>query len=91
MGKIEAITAPAGPLAAGWIITTLLWQLPDPYWIVSIFAFVFILLVQWVANRINSIATPHHEVNQRFTGWNWAGIVLGAIWLVLGIIGTIVP
>src|SRR5262249_28176473 len=29
----------AGPLAAGWIITTLLWRLPDPYWIISWFAF----------------------------------------------------
>jgi hypothetical protein len=82
---------PAGPLAAGWIITTLLWKLPDPYWLVSTFAFVFILPVQRAANRINLIVTPHHEVNQRFTGWNWVGIVLGAIWLVLGIIGTIVP
>jgi hypothetical protein len=77
---------PAGPLAAGWIITNLLFMLP----VVWIFSFVFILPVQRVANRINSIATPHHEVNQRFTGWNWVGIALGAIWLLLAIIGTIV-
>ena len=46
---------PAGPLAAGWIITTLLWRLPDPYWLVTFLSFVFILPVQAVANRINSM------------------------------------
>jgi hypothetical protein len=48
---------PAGPLAAGWIITIVLGgRLPDPYWLVTFLAFVFILPVQALANRINSIA-----------------------------------
>jgi hypothetical protein len=49
-----------GPLAAGWIITVL-WRLPDPYWLVSMFEFLFVLPIQALANRINSTAVPGHD------------------------------
>lgn len=26
-----------GPLAAGWIVLTFLWKLPDPYWLITFF------------------------------------------------------
>jgi hypothetical protein len=80
---------PAGPLAVGWIITSLLWKLPDPYWFVSFFSFVFILPVQALANRVNARITSDYDPNQEFTGWNWAGVVVGAIILTLAILGTI--
>jgi hypothetical protein len=87
---------PAGPLAVGWIITTLLGnllgKLPDPYWVVSLvsmFSFVFFLPVQALANRINARIAPDHDPNRGFTGWNRAGVAVGAIMLMLAILGTI--
>lgn len=82
---------PADPLAAGWIITSILWPLPDPYWLISMLAFLFILPVQALANRINSTITPHHNPNRRFTAWNLVSVVVGAIIIILALIGTFLP
>jgi len=84
-------SVPAGPLAAGWIITTLLWKLPDPYWLLSNLAFLFILPVQAVANRINSTVAPDHDPNRHFTAWNLVGVASGAVLMILAIIGTFLP
>jgi len=84
-------TFPAGPLAAGWIVTTLLYKLPDPYWFVCYLAFLFILPVQATANRINLIEEPGHDQNSHFSQWNVAAIIIGGILLVLAIIGTLLP
>jgi len=81
----------AGPLAIGWIITTVLWKLPDPYWLVSEFAFLFMLPPVAAANRINAKVLPNHNPNGRFTAWNWVAIVLGGILVVLAVIGSFVP
>jgi len=53
----------AGPLTAGWIITSLLWRLPEPYWRISMLSFLFMLPVQALANRINATVAPHHDPN----------------------------
>lgn len=82
---------PAGPLAAGWIITSILWKLPDPYWLVSTLSFLFMLPVQALANRINATVSPHHDPNSRFTWWNLAGMAAGSIVLILAIIGLFMP
>jgi hypothetical protein len=84
-------TIPAGPLAAGWIITSLLWRLPDPYWLVSMLPFLFMLPVQALANRINATVAPRHDPNRRFTAWNWVGVVFGVIFMILIIVGMFLP
>jgi hypothetical protein len=82
---------PAGPLAAGWIITSLLWRLPDPYWLVSMLAFIFVLPIQALANRVNATMAPGHDPNRRFTGWNIATVAGGTIFFLLAIIGSVLP
>jgi hypothetical protein len=77
----------AGPLAAGWIITTLLSSLPDPYWLVSALSFVFILPVQALANRVNAKIIPEYDTNGRFTSWNIGGITFFIIFSALAIVG----
>jgi hypothetical protein len=84
-----AASLAAGPLATVWIVTALLWRLPDPYWLV-IFLGVFAMLpVQSAINTINQLAAPHHDANARFTGWNWVAIVLGTPLLMFALYGTI--
>ena len=89
-GVSLGITPPlaAGALAAAWIITSVTWKLPDPYWLISLLAVVFLLPVQAYVNRINDTSVPDHDPNARFSGWNWLTVVVGGCLLVLAILGT---
>jgi hypothetical protein len=80
-----------GWLAAGFIIVSLLWRAPDPYWLISLLAFVFLLPVQAAANRVNAAAAPSHDPNARLTRWNWVLIMIGGLVVVLAIVGTFLP
>ena len=77
----------SGLLTAGYIVLSLLWKLPDPFWIVSIFAFLFQLPVVSAIQKANW----SEDVNSRFTGWNIAGIVFGVIWWILIFAAMIFP
>jgi hypothetical protein len=81
----------AGLLATGWILVTLTWRLPDPYWLVTNFAVLFMLPIQAYANRINAAEAPGHEPNSRFSVWNWLGVVVGGLLLLLVVLGTFLP
>jgi hypothetical protein len=70
-------------LAAGWIIANLVWVLPDPCWLLSFTSVLFMIPVQRVAERLNAVAAPNHDRNERFTPGNWAAIAIGGVVLVL--------
>jgi hypothetical protein len=80
---------PAGLLATGWIVTMLSSALPEPYWMVSLFAFVFLLPVQADVNRINSSVAPEHDRNANFTAANWTTAVVGGALMALAAYGTL--
>jgi hypothetical protein len=92
-GSQRGITPPlpAGALATGWILTSIAWRLPDPYGLISLVAVVFLLPVQAYVNRINAAEAPDHDRNASFTAWNWVGVVLGSILLVLSFVGMFMP
>ncbi len=81
----------ANAMAVGWFLATVLWRLPDPYWLVTHFAVFFMLPVQTAANEINRHDFPGHEVNSRFSGLNILGVVVGGLFLALSIAGTLMP
>ena len=78
-------------MAAGWIVCTVLWKLPDPYWWVALGAILFMLPIQGYANAVNEAVAPSHDKNSRFTLWNWVVMVPGGLLLALAILGTILP
>lgn len=84
-------TLAAGPLAVGWIVLNLSWRLPDPFWLITFFAFLFILPIQQRANEINNAVAPGHDPNSRFTWQNWVGIAIGSVILALDVIGFLNP
>jgi len=80
---------PAVALATGWVVVVILHKLPDPWWLVSFLAFLFMLPVQAHVNRINAVAAPAHDRNSRFRLWNWIATVLGGAIFLLAILGTL--
>jgi hypothetical protein len=84
-------TLPVGLLAVGWILTTYMWILPEPYSLISLLSFLFIIPVQRFAARINEVVAPNHNRNGRFTAVNWVTVVVGGLLVVLGVIGSFLP
>lgn len=78
----------AGPLATGWIVTTLL-QMPEPYWLVSLFAPAFLVPVQALANEKNAAVSPNHDPNDGFSLWNWLAIASGSLVLAAAVFDMI--
>jgi hypothetical protein len=74
-------------LTIEWIFTTIFWRLPDPFWLVSLFSFAFLLSVQAYANQINLAKAPAHDPNSGFTAWNWVGVAIGSIVFLPAIVG----
>jgi hypothetical protein len=87
----QAVQLSAGPLAAGWIITTLLHRLPPPYSMLAMLAILWLIPVQAFVNELNATVVPDHPRNDSFTAWNWVAIVLGGLCFVLATIGSFLP
>lgn len=84
----QATPLAAGPLAALWIVLALLGNLPEPWFFFGLFSLVPLLTVQTVVNDINAAAAPGHDPNDSFSPLNWLGIVIGALFTGLALIGT---
>jgi hypothetical protein len=81
----------AGPLAALFIIGNLVWRLPDPFWLITFVSIGALFMAQKYANEVNATATPDHDRNEEFRGWNWVGVVCGGVFWVLVLIGLFIP
>ena len=88
---LPASSLGAGPLAAVWIVLTLLWKLPDPYWLVSYLPALVLVPVQRAINSINLVVAPAHEPNSRFSAWNWVTVALGGPFFLLVIYAAMSP
>lgn len=82
------ISLSAGLLAIFWILLTISYRLPDPFWLICILSFIPLLFVQTEVNRFNAMIASHHPLNSQFTWANWLWIILGSIFLILAIVGT---
>ena len=78
-------------LALGFFILGAMWRLPDPYWLASFFSFLPLLVVQRSVNALNAAVAPAADRNARYSGLNVVVIVIGAILLLLAILGTLLP
>ncbi|HJR70574.1 MAG TPA: hypothetical protein VKA43_11075 [Gammaproteobacteria bacterium] len=96
---------PAGVLAAGWIIVTLLsgvydrigMRVEEPalVFLVSLLlgysSVLFLIPVQNAVDTINRDEAPGHDPNSRFTVWNWLWMILGGVMTLAGLVGTLLP
>jgi hypothetical protein len=82
---------PAELLGIIYIIVEISWRLPDPFWLVSLLAFVPLLVAQSYVNAINAEVAPNAPTNSGFTWANWIWIVCGGLLLILALIGALLP
>lgn len=84
-------TLPIGLLAIVYFVLQALWRLPDPYWLVSFFSFLLLIPANSVALSINEKLMSGFTNNEKFSGWNWVGVVLGGLLFLLSLLGTFMP
>jgi hypothetical protein len=84
-------TIAPGPLAAGFILLSVLYKLPDPYWLLSFFAVLFLVPVQMAANEINLATSPKHDRNSTLSKWNLVVVVIGGLCFALALVATFLP
>lgn len=78
-------------LTIAWVLLTLTSVLPDPFWLISLLAFVVLIPVQAQINRVNTVVAPEHDTNSSFSGANWAAIVVGGFVVIAAIVGSFLP
>jgi len=89
--KVRAANSP-GLLTAGYILFSITGILPDPFLLMTFFLPVLPLLpIQGVVNILNAKLTQDLKINDKFNGWNIAGIVSGLILWGLLILGKAIP
>jgi glutaredoxin len=80
-----------GWLLIGYIALNVTWRLPDPFFIISLLTFLPLLSVQGVINDLNLKTAPHAERNSRFSITNFAVIIIGGFFVILGAVGSLIP
>lgn len=78
-------------LATVWILLSMLWILPDPYWLASFLSIGLLVPIQQMANGINQSSAPNADRNDRFTAWNKSAIVIGGPLFIIGAIAAFLP
>lgn len=88
--RIE-VTWSHGLLATFFLILSVTWRLPDPWWLISLVSFIpFIPVVQTV-REINASAPAAEGNNEKYSGANIALIIFGGLILLLAIVATLFP
>ena len=78
-------------LAVGYFLMNISWRLPDPLWLVALFSFLPLLVVQQSINKLNAAVAPDAPRNDSYSGLNVVMIVVGGLVLLLAILGTLFP
>lgn len=78
-------------LAVAYFTLNLFARLPDPYWLISFLSFATIIPVNTAAHAVNRQIHAENFENSRFSAWNWVGLVLGGLCLLVVVIGTFLP
>jgi hypothetical protein len=76
-------------LATVYFVLHVFVRLPDPLWLVSLFSFVPLLIVQRSINALNREVAPDAPRNDSYSGLNVATIIVGGLLLLLAILGTL--
>jgi hypothetical protein len=91
LGDEEAKGKSPGLLAIGFVLFSLSSRMPDPYWLFSVFSFLFLIPVQGWATRVNAEKSPGRDLNNRLTWKNWILIFVGGLFTFMVMMVTLFP
>ena len=77
--------------AVAFFLLTLASRLPDPWWLITFASVLPLVPVQRAASTIALTAAPGTDPNTTFSRLNWVGIVVGGLFLLLALLGTLIP
>jgi hypothetical protein len=80
-----------GWILFGWLILSALCKLPEPFWLLSFLSVWPLAVVQEVLNSYWEKEQPELPIRIKFSDGEIALLVIGAIILVLALIGTFIP
>lgn len=91
--KNVAVSWSAGVLGTLYLVLSLLWRLPDPWWWISLASLLALVPVQQTAQRINRLYVAEGErlENDTYSKTNIVTIVLGSLLVILAVVGTFIP
>lgn len=93
MAAAQAIAVDWSPglLGTCFLVLNFLWELPDPWWWISLAVFGPVIPVQQTAQRVNDIyaKSVSEARNDTYSSGNIAMIVIGGLILVLAIVGSL--
>jgi hypothetical protein len=81
----------AAAMAIAYFLLNVATRLPNPLWLIGLLSFLPLLAVQRTINEANARSTHPAPVNATYSGVNIAGLVLGGIFLLLAIVGALLP
>lgn len=79
----------AGLLTIVYILLTVSWRLPDPYWLISMLDFLPLLALQSYINEYNSKLNTDNTICNSYTKEAIAVICIGFAFIALVVLGTI--
>jgi hypothetical protein len=79
-----------GWLAVGYILLSITYKLPDPFWVVSLLAFLPLIPAQGAVNNINAKVAPAADRNSNFSVKNIFVMITGGLLLALATLGMTV-
>ena len=82
--------SPAALACTFWALS-LSSSLPDPVWMISFLSFLPLLPVCATVAAINRKYAPDSDTNASFSGANLAVAICGAFFVILGVLGTLIP
>ncbi len=80
-----------GWLTAGYILLSMTYKSPEPFWCLTILTVLTLLPARSVIDDLNAKLNPTEKINSRFSGWNVVTIIFGVILWGFVIFGMTMP
>ena len=77
-----------GLLGVLYFILSITWRLPDPWWIISLGAFLPLIPVVRTIEQMHAAEPAVEGLNSRYTAPNIVAMIIGGIVLILALLGT---
>ena len=79
----------SGFLGTVFLLLSMMWRLPDPWWLIGYFNFLAVIPVQRTADQVNARARSSESPNRHYGAANVLTIIIGGALVLLAFLGTL--